>query len=99
MNYSLIITIVIAFMQIFIVGIPLSGKLADNRRVWYKRLNSRGWALVGCCSIVAALSVILFNLSEEKDELSEKKLQKQLEKRDLTHQKIVADAALKLLID
>lgn len=99
MEPSLIITILIAFMQVFIVWIPLSGKLSDNRhtRKWHKRLTVKGWALISCCVIVAGLTIWLFNLSEKKADESEKKLNQQLAKRDSTHQKIVADAALKYI--
>lgn len=99
MEPSLIITILIAFIQVFIVWIPLSGKLSDNRhtRKWYKRLTVKGWGLIGCCMIVAGLTIWLFNLSEKKADESEKKLNQQLAKRDSTHQKIVADAALKYI--
>lgn len=97
MNYSLILTIVIALMQVLIVSIPLSGKLSDNRRSLLKKLTKRGWALIISCSIVAIITIFLFVLSESKEEQNEKTLQLQLQHRDSIHQKIVADAALKYI--
>ena len=99
MEPSLIINIIIASLQIFIFWIPLSGKLSDNRhtRKWYKRLTKKGWAFIGCCIIVASLTIMLFVLSEKKDKESEDKLSQQLAERDSIHQKDIAVAGLKYI--
>jgi hypothetical protein len=57
---KLILTVIIAILQAFIVIIPLRGKLSDNRRKFPNNFTWRGYSLIGCCILTIVCTSIVF---------------------------------------
>lgn len=58
-----------------IVVVPFTGKVSENRYIWYKRLNLRGWIIIA--TFLATISLTYFkDYQNELDEIRKEVISK-----------------------
>jgi hypothetical protein len=89
---KILLTVIIAIMQTFIVTIPLKGKLSDNRHKFPKNFTKLGWMLITCCIVTMACTILVFIVTGKEEEKSKLTLSNQLKERDSLHQQRIIEA-------
>ncbi|MFN4249294.1 MAG: hypothetical protein ACK4EY_16320 [Flavipsychrobacter sp.] len=79
---KLLLTIAIAVLQAFILIIPISGKLSDNRRNFPNNYTKRGWFLIACSVTTIGLIWWIFSITENEEITARNNLNSQLANRD-----------------
>lgn len=91
---KLFLTFLIGFLQLFIVVIPLNGKLADNRKPFLKKYTSRGKLLIACCILTLILTTIVFRISDAEEKEATQLLKQQLSYSDSLHRIQIKETGL-----
>jgi len=78
---KIILTVIIALMQLIIAIIPIKGKLSTEKR-FPKNFTLRGYILIISCIITTICTILLFWKSEYDDNESQLILKKELKSRD-----------------
>lgn len=94
---KLILTIIVAILQAFVVIIPLKGKLSDNRRKFPYNFTVKGYLIILCCLLTMTCTTLIFIITDKADERSRQILFNQLRSSDSLHQQRIINSGNKYI--